>query len=89
MTVVQFPVPPIVKTVTVRVPPAQAFALFAGDFARWWPLSQTTPVSTQWTVRSSRDWVDACSNGRLTGAKRRGGQCWRMIRRIVSPFPGS
>jgi hypothetical protein len=41
MTVVQFPVPPIVKTVTVRVPPAQAFALFAGDFARWWPLSQT------------------------------------------------
>ena len=35
MTIAQFPVPPIVKTVTVRAPPARAFALFADDLARW------------------------------------------------------
>jgi uncharacterized protein YndB with AHSA1/START domain len=41
MTVVQFPVPPVVKTVTVRCTPARAFALFVSDFERWWPLAQT------------------------------------------------
>jgi uncharacterized protein YndB with AHSA1/START domain len=41
MTIAQFPVPPIVKTVTVRAAPTRAFALFADDFARWWPLAQT------------------------------------------------
>ena len=41
MTIVQFQVPPVVKAVTVRCVPAQAFALFVEDFARWWPLSQT------------------------------------------------
>jgi uncharacterized protein YndB with AHSA1/START domain len=41
MTIARFPVPPIVKTVTVRAAPARAFALFADDFARWWPLAQT------------------------------------------------
>ena len=40
MTLAPFPVPPIVKRVTVRAAPARAFALFAGDFARWWPLSR-------------------------------------------------
>jgi uncharacterized protein YndB with AHSA1/START domain len=40
MTITQFPVPPIVKTVTVRCAPARAFALFAEHFARWWPLSR-------------------------------------------------
>ena len=40
MTIARFPVPPIVKTVTVRATPARAFALFAGEFARWWPLAQ-------------------------------------------------
>ena len=34
MTIAQFPVPPIVKTVTVRAAPARAFALFADDLAR-------------------------------------------------------
>ena len=41
MTIAPFPVPPIVKAVTVRCPPARAFALFAEDFGRWWPLSRT------------------------------------------------
>ena len=40
MTITVFPVPPVVKTVTVRAPPARAFAVFADDFARWWPLAQ-------------------------------------------------
>jgi uncharacterized protein YndB with AHSA1/START domain len=40
MTISRFPVPPVVKTVTVRTAPARAFALFADDLARWWPLAQ-------------------------------------------------
>jgi uncharacterized protein YndB with AHSA1/START domain len=39
MTIAQFPVPPVVKTVTVPAAPERAFALFA-DIARWWPLAQ-------------------------------------------------
>ena len=41
MTVARFPVPPVVKTVTVRATPARAFALFADDIGRWWPLART------------------------------------------------
>ena len=41
MTIARFPVPPIIKTVTVRAAPVRAFALFADDFARWWPLART------------------------------------------------
>jgi uncharacterized protein YndB with AHSA1/START domain len=41
MTIATFPVPPVVKSVTVRCPPARAFALFAEDIGRWWPLSRT------------------------------------------------
>ncbi len=40
MTIAQFPVPPVVKAVTVRCPPARAFVLFAEHFGRWWPLSR-------------------------------------------------
>ncbi|HKM72030.1 MAG TPA: hypothetical protein VJX94_18565 [Stellaceae bacterium] len=40
MTIARFPVPPIVKNVTVRAAPALAFGLLADDFARWWPLAQ-------------------------------------------------
>jgi uncharacterized protein YndB with AHSA1/START domain len=40
MTIARFPVPPIVKTVTVRTSPDRAFVLFAEDFACWWPLSR-------------------------------------------------
>jgi uncharacterized protein YndB with AHSA1/START domain len=39
MTITEFPVPPVIKTVTVRAPPQRAFALFA-DIARWWPLTR-------------------------------------------------
>ena len=41
MTIAQFPVPPIVKGVTVRAAPERAFAFFVRDFSRWWPLAQT------------------------------------------------
>jgi uncharacterized protein YndB with AHSA1/START domain len=40
MTITQFPVPPVVKAVSVRVVPARAFEFFARDLARWWPLAQ-------------------------------------------------
>jgi len=40
MTVAEFPVPPVVKAVSVRVAPARAFDLFARDLARWWPIAQ-------------------------------------------------
>jgi uncharacterized protein YndB with AHSA1/START domain len=40
MTIAQFPVPPVVKAVSVRAVPARAFEFFARDLARWWPLAQ-------------------------------------------------
>ena len=40
MTIARFPVPPVIKTVTVRAAPTRAFALFADDLSRWWPLAQ-------------------------------------------------
>jgi uncharacterized protein YndB with AHSA1/START domain len=40
MTIASFPVPPVVKAVSVRAAPARAFDLFARDLARWWPLAQ-------------------------------------------------
>jgi uncharacterized protein YndB with AHSA1/START domain len=58
MTIVRFPVPPIVKTVTVRASPARAFTLFAGDFARWWPLSR---------VHTGPDPVDCAIEPRVGG----------------------
>jgi len=33
-------VPPVVKAVSVRATPAQAFDYFVRDLARWWPLAQ-------------------------------------------------
>jgi uncharacterized protein YndB with AHSA1/START domain len=40
MTIAEFAVPPVVKTVSVRAAPERAFAYFVGDMARWWPLAQ-------------------------------------------------
>jgi uncharacterized protein YndB with AHSA1/START domain len=40
MTITRFPVPPVVKAVTVRAEPARAFECFARDLPRWWPLAQ-------------------------------------------------
>jgi uncharacterized protein YndB with AHSA1/START domain len=39
MSLAEFQVPPVVKTVTVRAAPARAFDAFARDIARWWPLA--------------------------------------------------
>jgi hypothetical protein len=44
--------------VTVRAAPARAFALFAGDFARWWPLSR---------VHTGPDPVDCAIKPRVGG----------------------
>jgi len=40
MTISAFPVPPVVKAVSVRVAPTRAFEIFARDLAHWWPLAQ-------------------------------------------------
>jgi len=37
--VTAFAVPPVVKSVTVRCPPATAFHRFTEDMAAWWPLA--------------------------------------------------
>lgn len=58
MTVAQFLVPPIVKTVSVRAAPAKAFELFADDFARWWPLAR---------VHTGPDPVDCAIEPRVGG----------------------
>jgi uncharacterized protein YndB with AHSA1/START domain len=58
MTIAQFPVPPIVKTVMVHAAPARAFALFAGDFGRWWPLAR---------VHTGLDPVDCAIEPRVGG----------------------
>ena len=34
-------VAPIIKTVTVKAPPARAFELFASQMERWWPAGKT------------------------------------------------
>ena len=40
MTIVEFAVPPVVKAVSVRAAPAQAFDYFVRDLVHWWPLAQ-------------------------------------------------
>jgi uncharacterized protein YndB with AHSA1/START domain len=40
MTIAEFAVPPVVKSVSVRAAPPRAFAFFVGDMATWWPLAQ-------------------------------------------------
>ena len=86
MTIARFPVPPIVKRVTVRAAPARAFALFAGDFAR---CRESIPAPIRSTVRSSRGSAGGCSNVQPMGTRRPGEPCWHMTRRIDSRFPGS
>jgi uncharacterized protein YndB with AHSA1/START domain len=39
MSVAEFTVPPVVKTITVRAAPGRAFEAFTRDFGRWWPLA--------------------------------------------------
>jgi hypothetical protein len=58
MTIAPFPVPPIVKSVTVCAAPARAFALFAERFARWWPLAR---------VHTGPDPVDCAIEPRVGG----------------------
>jgi len=39
MSVAEFSIPPVVKTITVCTTPQRAFDAFVVDFARWWPLA--------------------------------------------------
>jgi uncharacterized protein YndB with AHSA1/START domain len=38
-TVTAFPIPPVVKTITVRCAPATAFRVFTAEIGQWWPLA--------------------------------------------------
>jgi uncharacterized protein YndB with AHSA1/START domain len=70
MTIAQFTVPPVVKTVTVRVAPTRAFELFAGDLARWWPLAQfhtgPDPVACAIEPRTGGRVFERAADGRET-----------------------
>lgn len=38
-TIAAFPIPPVVKTITVRCAPATAFRVFTSEIGQWWPLA--------------------------------------------------
>ncbi len=38
-SVTAFPIPPVIKTVTVRCAPATAFRVFTSEIGQWWPLA--------------------------------------------------
>ncbi len=88
MTIAAFPVPPVVKSVTVRCSPARAFALFAEDFGRWWPLSRTHTGPDPEDCALEPASADGCSNAQPMGAKHRGARFWRTSRHIALPFHG-
>jgi uncharacterized protein YndB with AHSA1/START domain len=70
MTIARFPVPPVVKAVTVHVEPARAFELFARDLARWWPLAQfhtgPDPVECAIEPRAGGRVFERAADGRET-----------------------
>ena len=88
MTIARFPVPPIVKSVTVRAEPARAFARFARESPAGGRCRGFTPAPTRWTARSSRVSAAGSSNARPMGAKPMG-IVLAYDPPIVSPFPGS
>ena len=70
MTIVEFAVPPVVKTVSVRAAPTQAFDYFVRDLARWWPLAQfhtgPDPVDCAIEPRAGGRVFERAADGRET-----------------------
>ena len=70
MTIVELAVPPVVKTVSVRAAPAQAFDYFVRDLARWWPLAQfhtgPDPVDCAIEPRAGGRVFERAADGRET-----------------------
>lgn len=70
MTIAQFAVPPVVKTVFVRATPAQAFDFFTRDMPRWWPLAQNhvgpDPVQCLIEPRVGGHVFEQAADGRAT-----------------------
>ena|ERR1700756_3019391 len=89
MKITDFPVPPIVRAVTVGFVPMQAFAVFVEDFARWWPLTRVhtglDPVECAIEPWAGGRVFERAADGRETC----GAPCWPMTRRIASLSPGS
>jgi uncharacterized protein YndB with AHSA1/START domain len=54
MSVTEFTVPPVVKTISVRAAPARAFEAFTRDFGHWWPLAshhvRTAPAAVDCVI---------------------------------------
>ena len=72
MSVAQFTVPPIVKSVVVRAAPTRAFEMLPAnwrDGGRW---RNSTPGPTPSIARSSRASAGAFSSERKTDTRRRG-----------------
>ena len=69
-SVVEFAVPPVVKMVSVRAAPAQAFDYFVRDLARWWPLAQfhtgPDPVDCAIEPRAGGRVFERAADGRET-----------------------
>jgi hypothetical protein len=89
MTIAPFPVPPIVKSVTVCARRRGRSRCLRSVSRAGGHCRGSTPAPTRWTVQSSRASAGASSNARPMGAKPCGEPCWRMTRRIAWPFPGS
>jgi uncharacterized protein YndB with AHSA1/START domain len=70
MTVASFPVPPVVKSITVRAAPARTFELFTRDLARWWPLAKfhagADPVDCTFEPRVGGRVFERAANGNET-----------------------
>lgn len=70
MTVASFPVPPVVKTITVRAAPARTFELFTRDLARWWPLAKfhagPDPVDCTFEPRAGGRVFERATDGKET-----------------------
>jgi hypothetical protein len=83
MTIAPFPVPPIVKSVTVCAAPARAFERFAR-----WPLAQVhtgpDPVECAIEPRVGGRGFERAADGR----EALWGTCWLTTRPIALLFPG-
>ena len=69
-------IPPVVKTVQVRLSPADAFELFAARMGEWWPLATHSVLHDA----AATCGIDPCVGGQVFEADRRGArQIWGTV----------
>lgn len=58
---------PVLKTVTVKTPPARAFEIFTGSMGRWWPTGKTLAKSDHEAIviepRTGGRWFERDAEG--------------------------